>query len=339
MALQTLTNPAAFTSIGPLTGPERWTVRDGEMYLSTDSFTDINQGLRLTVGMSIDLPTGITVITRPASNQCLLNREPNLLTRSANTQARQITGPAAQTALNADLLTGTYLDVSQYAAVSVEIVPTGTITTGAVIFEQSIDGVNWFPIIASDLASASTNPVIAAITLATATPRLFLVMPSTPQLRCRLSTAITGGGSVQAFVHAREKTVDFPVVNVQQASAGFLNVQTTPASLTAHALTTAATVNNTLVVATAAKLMSVVVENKSATAMWMKFYAKATAPVAGTDTPILSYQIPANSTVFQTFPPNGHRLGTGIGYALTALQADSDTTAVAAGSKVSITYA
>jgi hypothetical protein len=95
----------------------------------------------------------------------------------------------------------------------------------------------------------------------------------------------------------------------------------------------AASVNNTLVKATAGRLYGYHLANTSAAWRYVKFYNKATAPVAGTDTPVLTVPIPPGG-VAVVDRPIPISFATGIGYALTTGAADNDATAVAANDVV-----
>lgn len=101
-------------------------------------------------------------------------------------------------------------------------------------------------------------------------------------------------------------------------------------------LIAAATVNNTLVKASQGRLVAGQVTNVSAAVKYLKFYNKATAPVAGTDTPVLTIPLPVNVPVniADIVGIYGFVFTTGIGFALTGLQADADVTALAAGDVV-----
>lgn len=96
-------------------------------------------------------------------------------------------------------------------------------------------------------------------------------------------------------------------------------------------INSAATTNATLVKATAGTLYNISASNINAAARYLKLYNKATAPVPGTDTPLLTILLPPGSTVDHDFGLVGHRFATGIGLAITTGAADSDTGAVAAG--------
>lgn len=105
-----------------------------------------------------------------------------------------------------------------------------------------------------------------------------------------------------------------------------------------HSLTTAATTNATSVKTAAASLTAITYTNMSASAHYIKFYNKASAPTVGTDIPVMTIPVPANSFYSQEFGMMGLRFGTGLAYAITGAQADNDTTAITAGSKVVIQY-
>jgi hypothetical protein len=101
------------------------------------------------------------------------------------------------------------------------------------------------------------------------------------------------------------------------------------ASTTAARLPSSAATNNaTVVKASAGAIYSVNGYNADAAPIYLKFYDKATAPTVGTDTPVLTYALPATSAF--SFPvPFG--FATGIGFGLVTGAADADNTAVGAG--------
>jgi hypothetical protein len=90
------------------------------------------------------------------------------------------------------------------------------------------------------------------------------------------------------------------------------------------------TVNNTLVCAGKAALKSLAVSNSGGAAAFLKLYDKATAPAAGTDVPLLTIPVPTSGVVTLPLGEHGLLFEVGLGYAITNLVADSDTTAVAA---------
>lgn len=128
------------------------------------------------------------------------------------------------------------------------------------------------------------------------------------------------GTGVQRVAIASDNTA-FPV-----------NATTTPANTTTtgNTLSSAATTNATSLKASAGNLYSVTATNTGAAAAYLKLYNKATAPTVGTDVPVATITIPAGGFVNVPFGSQGFRFATGIGYAITNLAADSDTTAIAA---------
>ncbi|QND67642.1 hypothetical protein HB777_29370 [Mesorhizobium loti] len=94
-------------------------------------------------------------------------------------------------------------------------------------------------------------------------------------------------------------------------------------------VSSAATTNATVAKASAGDLLKVVGLKATAANCFLKIYNKATAPTVGTDTPVLT--IPLFASQAFNFDLGGMFFATGISYAITALAADADTTAIAAG--------
>ena len=93
-------------------------------------------------------------------------------------------------------------------------------------------------------------------------------------------------------------------------------------------IASAASTNATSVKASAGGVYHIVAANMATSARFLKLYDKASAPTVGTDTPIATIYLPANGGFAELFDiPMGFT--TGIAYAITALVADTDTTAVA----------
>ena len=105
--------------------------------------------------------------------------------------------------------------------------------------------------------------------------------------------------------------------------------QTQPAS-TVATVESAATTNATSTKAAPGTLYGFSLCNNTASAKFFKFYNKATAPTVGTDAVFFKVQIAANGCRDHTFP-RGAFFPNGIAFAITGAEANSDTTAVAAG--------
>lgn len=113
-------------------------------------------------------------------------------------------------------------------------------------------------------------------------------------------------------------------------------IKTTPTAsatgntLTASRINAAASTNATNLKASAGQISSIDVYNPAAYAVFLKIYNKASSPTVGTDTPVMTIPVSAGGGYSKTWT-FGFPLGTGISYAITKLQADSDTTVVVAG--------
>lgn len=106
-----------------------------------------------------------------------------------------------------------------------------------------------------------------------------------------------------------------------------------PPAGTAVTVQSAATTNATSTKTSAGVLYGFSLCNTSAAVKYFKFYNKASAPTVGTDAVALKVLLPAGACVARDIT-SGRRFTTGIAYAITGGQADSDTAAVAAGDVV-----
>lgn len=113
----------------------------------------------------------------------------------------------------------------------------------------------------------------------------------------------------------------FPVKQIPTATAN---------GVTPSRVNSAASNNLTSVKASAGQLYDIDVFNTAAYDVFLKFYNKASAPVVASDTPVWTVPVKAGMGYARTFP-QGRAFSTGIAYAITKLQADTDATNVAAG--------
>lgn len=106
-------------------------------------------------------------------------------------------------------------------------------------------------------------------------------------------------------------------------------------------LSSAATTNATSVKAAAGDLFKVSGNNTVASKRYLKLYNKASAPTVGTDTPVLTFVLPASAPFAIDLGTSGQYFATGIAFAITGAAADADTTAIAAGDIecLNLTYA
>ena len=135
-------------------------------------------------------------------------------------------------------------------------------------------------------------------------------------------------GSLSAKLRGLTKILN----DVWNSTSHWLNValqaSTTGGSTPSHTMSAAST-NATSLKASAGQVYGLSISNANAAARYFKLYNKASAPTVGTDTPVLTLQVPANGTVIRAYPV-GLALGTGIAWAATAVITDADTTAIGA---------
>lgn len=120
------------------------------------------------------------------------------------------------------------------------------------------------------------------------------------------------------------------IASNQSSIPSTIAVTATANGLTSSRVNAAATTNATSVKASSGQLYSIDVFNVAAYNVFLKLYNKASAPTVGTDTPVLTIPIQAGGGYSKTWTM-GRSFSTGIAYAITKLQADSDTTVVVAG--------
>lgn len=142
-----------------------------------------------------------------------------------------LAGPAAQSVVDTDLLTGTvngWYDAQAFASAAIQVVASAGISAGAVIFEQTNDPSSTVGIAleADEVGVLNSNPIVAAATIAASTRRMWRMALSARYIRVRISTAFVGG-TVQAFAELSQLPYGAPVLNVQQATAANLAVTAT----------------------------------------------------------------------------------------------------------------
>lgn len=111
---------------------------------------------------------------------------------------------------------------------------------------------------------------------------------------------------------------------------------------TAYKLISLATTNANNVKASGGNLYSIIAIGLTSTVRYLKLYNKASAPTVGTDTPIMTIPVPANTQGAGVAIPfsMGVNFPLGISVAITSGAGDTDTGAVGAGDViVNLTYA
>ena len=130
-----------------------------------------------------------------------------------------VTGQSGQTASGNNIVlavagTGSY-DAGLYNNISIQIVPTGTVSSGVVTFEGSNDNTNFTPVPLFDESNVSTFAV-SSFSPATSVIRYFNGSIHFRYFRARISTVIGGGGSLQAFTNFSRDTYQPDVTPVGQ---------------------------------------------------------------------------------------------------------------------------
>ena len=260
----------------------------------------------------------------------------------------EVAGPAAQSAINVDLLTGNvngWYDARAFQSGTIQIVAGAGISAGQIIFEQTNDASSTvgIPLMATEVNVQNANPQVAAFAIAASTSRMFRVAVNGGYVRVRIAVAFVGG-NVRAFGLFSDFPYSSPIVNVQQATGANLNMQVsntptvtltstriTPNAAnghsTTHHLISAATTNATLVKNSAGAIGLIQISNNSASPRFFKLYNLTTAPTVGTSTPIMTVLVGAGQTVFVA-GNSPIRCGTGISYAITGGMPVADTTAI-----------
>lgn len=177
--------------------------------------------------------------------------------------------------------------------------------------------------------SSITNPV----TVSSITNSVTVGSITNPVTVGSITNSVTVGSitnPVTVSTHAVTQSGTWNVVPTKATTGGLSRLK----------VISAATTNATVVKSTAGQLYSIHLFNTGVTARYVKFYQKATAPTVGTDTPVLTYVVPAGTALRVSLDSLGDAFTSGIGMAITGGYADTDTTAVAAGEVIgSVHYA
>lgn len=236
---------------------------------------------------------------------------------------------ATQPTINTPVVGGTVqADVGK--ASNVVMYCTGTFAGVNCSFEASIDnGTTWFSIQAvrtnANTIEITTGSLSAAPVYAW---ELSVNAYTHVRVRCTARTSGTQSWRIQPGAYATEPIPAAQATATQPISGTVTVTFPTPTALNFNS---SATTNLTVVKSTAGTLYGIKMRNKSAAILYLKLYNKATAPVLATDVPVLVLPIAAGGLLALDFGAVGHRFLLGIGMATTVNEADTDTTAVAAG--------
>ena len=210
--------------------------------------------------------------------------------------------------------------------VIVSHVNSGSITGGSTTFEV-YDGTSWIPVKSGNIFNYTTA---STYTLIGGSAGFQIPVAGFPQFRVRLSTAITGTG-----------TVNIAVINSSAPDTSIVTVGLDPGSATAafnggesnYSFVSTGAVQAANIKASAGRVYGVEFFNNSASAVYVRLYNETGAP-ASTDVANILWRgmIPplANGGAIQVSWPNGLAFSTGIGVRVSTGIADTDTGALTA---------
>lgn len=237
-------------------------------------------------------------------------------------------------------------DVTDCSNVVIHVKNTGTATmaAGTWVFEGSVDSTNgtdgtWFGIQAVRSNANTVETGAANLAIAAAAGALYSWEASVNAyrwIRVRCTVAVTAS-SIATWTILRGSYATEPIPAIQpNVVSGTVSI--TPAAPSAYAVVSTASTNAAVIKATAGSLVELTIFNPTAAIIYAKLYNKATAPVPGTDVPLLTLPVPINGLTQNEFGQMGKRFTAGLGIALTSGPLATDVAVVAAGAQVSVSY-
>jgi hypothetical protein len=224
----------------------------------------------------------------------------------------------------------------EYDTLSIQV--TG-VYTGALSAQGTVDGSNWVTLSGgSQFINMSNGAQVGAITSA-AVGIYQIGLGGFLKVRITGLAAMTGTAAVtiRGVEGNGMVALDAPLP-VGTNTLGGVNLAASFSGSSYAAVTTAST-NAASIKATAGNIYELAVSNLTAAIIYVKLYAKATAPVVGTDIPVLTIPVGIGALFAMEFGMAGKRVSPGIGIAVTANAIATDATAVAAGAQIHLTYA
>ena len=226
-------------------------------------------------------------------------------------------------AVNDDLLAA--LDVSQYKFISLQLTGTWAAT---VSFQGSNDGGTFFPIVTSNPSGGQ-----AIGETSTTVNRLVKVPTIYKFVRIRVTAYTSGIVEGVAYGHRDENSSGLisaigPVTLNPETTKKIGNVGIESTGTPAYQKFISATTTNATAVSNAPAKMTILhLVNTGDGVRFFKLYNKASAPIVGTDVPLITVGISAVSSSNFTLPALvGIDFSIGISFAITLGAADNDTT-------------
>lgn len=212
----------------------------------------------------------------------------------------------------------------------------GTFAGSNCTFEGSVDGgATWFGIQAVR-TNANTIETTTGVLSAAPAYAWELSVNALTHMRVR-ATAFTSGTQVWTAILGAYATEPIPAIQTHAVTQSGTFTLTPVAGTAMSAVSTAGT-NGSNVKSSAGQVFEITASNPTATAAYVKLYDKASAPTVGTDVPVVTIPVPANSIVSLNFGAIGKRFALGIGRAITGAIGATDTTAAVAGVQLHMTY-
>lgn len=241
------------------------------------------------------------------------------------------------------------VDVSRASNVVFHVKNTGTVTlaAGTFVFEASVDSTDgtdgtWFSIQA---VRSNANTIENSIALSGMPAGAGYVaaweasVNAYRWMRLRCSVNVTASAIAQwTILRGSYATEPIPAAQVSSTQPVSGTVTANTATGSGYYVETTAAVLAAVVKSSAAALFEVTITNSTASAIYVKFYNKTTAPVAATDTPFITVPVAAGAMVNIAFGTLGKRFATGCSIGATGAMPKSDTTSPPAGVQISATY-
>lgn len=241
------------------------------------------------------------------------------------------------------------VDVSRASNVVWHVKNVGTVTlaAGTFVFEASVDSTNgvdgtWFSIqaVRTNANTIETSIALSGIAAGNGYAAAWEASVNAYKwlrIRCTLNVT-TNASAMWTILRGSYATEPIPAAQVTSTQSVTGSVIANTATGSSYYVETTAAVLAAVLRAGGASLLEVTVTNPTASAIYVKFYNKTTAPNVGADTPFVTIPVAANSMANIAFGTTGKRFATGCAIGATGAMAKTDSTVPPAGVQISATY-
>lgn len=234
------------------------------------------------------------------------------------------------------------IDASGYGAGTLQIIQSG----GTLVVEGSNDGTTWTGITLSPVGSTGNS---ADTVSAVGAVGMWRFDASCKVLRVR-AASVNSGQTVRALVNLVASSFSPRSIYINGMAGNLftgvkLAVQATDSASQIGSVyrlpSSAASTNAALVKSGATRALSVRAFNGSEAVAYLKLFNKSSAPVTGTDNPVITIPLPTGVAAEWNLLPYGLHFAAGLGIAITTGPADDDNTALDEGdvTGLSVVYA